>query len=150
MAEVKPMAGMTAFQRLKVQAEQRYVPQPVEIGGETFYFRRLDGPQLDKLVELQAKEPQISLIKYNAHVAAMAFVDDGGHQMTAEEAMQLGPQFVNPAAEFVQKITGDYRDKEAGEESDETAAPFLVKPGIPTASPAPSDAPDLKSVSSRR
>jgi SOS-response transcriptional repressor LexA len=149
MTDPTPMAGMTAFQRLKLQAEQRYVPQPLQIGGETFYFRRLDGPQLDALVAIQAKDAQISAVKYNAHVAAMAFVDDGGHTMTAEEAMKLGPHFVNPAAEFVLKLTGDYRDEEAATPSDEPA-PFLVKPSIPSDSPAPSDAPALKSVSSRR
>jgi hypothetical protein len=149
MTEPTPMTGITSIERLRRKAMQWYTPRPFEWDGDTFYFRPLDGDQMDKMVKLQADEPQISNVKYRAHAVAMSLVDESGTQLTWQDALKLGSPFCLAAGDFVLNISSKNKDEEAAAISDELP-PFIEKPGIPTDSPAPSDAPALKSVSSRK
>jgi hypothetical protein len=149
MTEPTPMTGITAIERLRRKAAQRYTPLPFEYDDDTYYFRRLDGEQMDTLVQLQASEPQISNVKYRAHAVAMSFVDESGTPLTWQEALKIGSVFCLKAGDFVLRISSEDGAEEAAAASDELP-PFIEKPGIPTDSPAPSDAPALKSVSSRK
>jgi hypothetical protein len=139
--------GLSAIARLKQKSEQRYLPQPLEIEGDTFYFRRLDGFQLDKLVKLQSDEPSISTARYNAEAVAMSFVSDTGTALTPQEVLAVGPFFYNPAAEFVFRITSDYRVEEGAGTADEPD-PFITKPMLSMVSPPPSTKPSGKSATS--
>ena len=136
--------GLNAIARLKQISEQRYMPQPLEIAGQTFFFRRLDGFQADTLVKLQAENPNLSTARYDATVAAMGFVSETNTPLTADEALAIGAWFYQPAREFVVQITGDYRD-EAAEKAAEPD-PFIRKPMLSMASPPPSTKPSGKSA----
>jgi hypothetical protein len=138
--------GLTAIARLKQKSEQRYMPQPLQIDGDTYYFRRLDGFQADTLVKLQAENPNLSTARYDATVAAMAFVSDTGTPLTADEALAIGAWFYQPAREFVQKITGDFRDEAAVKAAE--PGPFIQKPMLSMVSPPPSTKPSGKSATS--
>jgi hypothetical protein len=140
--------GLNAIARLKQKSEQRYMPQPLEIDGDTYYFRRLDGFQADTLVKLQAENPNLSTARYDATVAAMGFVSETNTPLTTDEALAIGAWFYQPAREFVIKITSDYRDEAAVKAAEPD--PFIQKPMLSLATPLPSTKPSGKSVTSSK
>jgi hypothetical protein len=70
--------------------------------------------------------------------------------LTPAEALAIGPDFCLAAGEFVLNASTDAMNtKEAGTETDEPA-PFIVKPGIPAASPPPPDDPPSMSGNGKK
>jgi hypothetical protein len=117
--------GLSAIARLKLTNAERSIPQPLEIAGHTYYFRRLNGLELDHLVTLQAEHPNLSTARYNAELVSLAFVSDTDTPLTVQDVLSLGPWFYDPAMEFVFRITRDYRVDEAAEKAAEPdAAPL--------------------------